>query len=54
VREAYTVKQLKEQTRRRAEDRIRDELRDARAKTITSGNRRHTSLTHSCKRNRCC
>jgi hypothetical protein len=34
MREVQAVKQHQEQTRRRAEDRIRDELRDARAKTI--------------------
>jgi hypothetical protein len=36
VREALAVKQLEEQARRRAEDRIRDELHDARAKTISA------------------
>jgi hypothetical protein len=36
IREALAVKQFEEQDRRRAEDRFRDELRDARAKTITS------------------
>jgi hypothetical protein len=35
IREAMAAKQFKEQARRRAEDRIRDELHDERAKTIT-------------------
>ena len=35
IREALAVKQLEEGIRRRAEDRIRDELHDLRAKTIT-------------------
>jgi hypothetical protein len=35
VREAMAAKQFKEQAHRRAEDRIRDELHDERAKTIT-------------------
>ena len=39
VREAMAAKQFTEKARRRAEDRIRDELHDERAKTITCRSR---------------
>jgi len=36
VREAFAARRFDEQSQRRAEDQIREELHDARAKTITS------------------